>query len=81
MPIANELVTEISRHVAAEQRPDLDIIGIMSSGGSEHLELLLAIHGDNDEPRRFLINLPRTDVSEFESELRLKLNEVVRSTG
>jgi hypothetical protein len=81
MPLNTSVVTEITRHVAAEQSPDLDVVGILSSGGSERIELLLAMAGDNAEPRRYMITVPRTDASELESELRLKLSEVVRSHG
>jgi hypothetical protein len=81
MPLANDLVTEIARSVAAEQGPDLDVLGILSSGGSERIELLVGMPGDDDEPRRYMITVPRTDASEFESQLRTKLSKVVRDHG
>jgi hypothetical protein len=81
MTITNDLLTEITRNVAAEQRPDLDVLGILSNGGDERIELLIARVSEGDEPRRFLITLPRTDVSQFETELRTKLNRVARNRG
>jgi hypothetical protein len=79
MMLATDVVNEISRNVAAEHSPDLDVVGILSAGGSERIELLLAMTGDDDEPRRYMITVPRTDASEFESELRSKLSAVVRN--
>ena len=81
MILANDRVTEITRNVAHEQSPDLDVVGILSSGGSERIELLLAMNGEDDERRRYMITVPRTDALEFESELRTKLSEVVRLHG
>lgn len=79
MTLANDVVAEITRNVAAEQSNDLDVVGILSAGGSERIELLVAMTGVDAEPRRYMITVPRTDASEFESELRTKLGEVVRN--
>lgn len=79
MPLSN--IAEITRNVAAEQSPALDVVGVLSSGGSESIELLLAMRGTDDESRRYMITVPRTDATEFESELRRKLNEVVIGHG
>ena len=79
MMLATDVVTEISRNVAAEQSPDLDVLGILSAGGGERIELLFSMTDDQDEPRRYMITVPRTDASEFESQLRTKLSEVVRN--
>ena len=81
MILANDRVTEITRNVAQEQSPGLDVVGILTSGGSERVELLLAMAGDDAEPRRYMITVPRTDASQLESELRTKLSEVVRNHG
>jgi hypothetical protein len=78
MILATDVVNEISRSVVAEHGPDLDVVGILSAGGSERIELLVAMASADDEPRRYMITVPRTDASEFESELRTKLSEVVR---
>ena len=79
MILATDVVNEISRNVAAEHSPGLDVVGILSAGGSERIELLVAMASLDDEPRRYMLTLPRTDASEFEAELRSKLNEVVRN--
>lgn len=79
MMLATDVVNEISRSVAAEHSPDLDVVGILSAGGSERIELLVAMSTLDDAPRRYMITVPRTDASEFESQLRLKLGEVVRN--
>jgi hypothetical protein len=81
MTLTNSAVSEITRNVAAEQTPDIDIVGVLSSGGSERIELLLAMRGTDEESRRYMITVPRTDAGEFESELRRKLNEVVIAHG
>ena len=77
--IANNLVTEITRSVAAEQSANLNVLGILSDGGSERVELLFGMADQYDEQRRYLITVPRTDAGEFETTLRSKLSEVVRS--
>jgi hypothetical protein len=80
MILATDVVNEISRNVAAEHSPGLDVVGILSAGGSERIELLVAMSShQDDEPRRYMLTLPRTDASQFEAELRSKLNEVVRN--
>lgn len=81
MHLTTNAVTEISRNVAAEQSPDLDVVAVLSSGGSDRIELLLAMASADEEPRRYMITVPRTDASELESELRTKLREVVRNHG
>ena len=82
MPLTNTAVSEITRNVAAEQSPDLDLVGVLSNGGGESIELLLAMRREDVEaPRRYMITVPRTDASQLESELRRKLNEVVTSHG
>lgn len=79
MMLATDVVNEISRNVAAEQSPDLDVLGILSAGGSERIELLVAMADGQDEQRRYMITVPRTDATEFESALRSKLSAVVRN--
>jgi hypothetical protein len=79
MHLTTDAVSEISRIVAAEQSPDLDVVAVLSSGGSDRIELLLAMASANEEPRRYMITVQRTDATELESELRLKLGNVIRN--
>ena len=79
MMLATDVVNEISRSVAAEQSPDLDVLGILSAGGSERIELLVAMADGHDEQRRYMITVARTNATEFETELRSKLSAVVRN--
>jgi hypothetical protein len=58
MTLSADTITEISRSVAAEHSPDIEVLGVVSSeGGSDRVELLITITGCHTEPCRFLINL------------------------
>jgi hypothetical protein len=71
-----DTITAISRAIAADNDPRLEVIGVASSdGGSDRVELLVTLRGCHQEPCILMLNLTRTEPSQFERELRLKLRE------
>jgi len=71
-----DTITAISRAIAAAHDPSLEVIGVASSdGGSDRVELLVTIVGCHQEPCILMLNLTRTETSQFERELRLKLRK------
>ena len=79
MPLSLDAITQISRAVAREHRRDLEIMGVTSTeGGSDRVELLIAIKGCHEGPCRLSLNLNRSDGQDFETELKGKLDEALR---
>jgi hypothetical protein len=71
-----DTITAISRAIAADHDPRLEVVGVASSdGGSDRVELLVTIVGCHQEPCILMLNLTRTETSQFERELKLKLRE------
>lgn len=80
MPLSIEDIIKISRAVALEHRPDLEILGVTSAqGGSDRVELLIAVKGCHKTPCRITLNLNRADGEDFERDLKSKLDEAFRS--
>jgi len=71
-----DTVTAISRVVTADHDPPLEVVGVASSdGGSDRVELLVTVVGCHQEPCVLMLNLTRTETSQFEHELKAKLRE------
>ena len=79
MSVALDVVTTISRDVIAQVRGDVELLGVLSDGGSERIELLVTIAGCHREPCRIVLNLTRGDAADFENELREKLRQALMS--
>jgi hypothetical protein len=80
MSIPIEAIIEISRAVAAEQSPSIEVVALASNdGGTGRIELLLTIAGCHIEPCRLLLNLDRADQATFEAALRDKLRTALRT--
>lgn len=80
MSLSIEDLIRISRAVALEHRPDLEILGVTSAqGGSDRVELLIAMKGCHKSPCRISLNLNRADGEDFERDLKSKLDEAFRS--
>lgn len=76
MSLSLDTITSIGRDIAAANDPPLELVGVASSdGGSDRVELLVTIVGCHDEPCVLMLNLTRTETSQFERELKDKLRE------
>jgi len=79
MPVSLDVVTQISRAVAAEQNPHVEGITVASTSADAHrVELLVTLGRSPFEQRRLLLNLSRTESTTFERQLRAKLQEFQR---
>ena len=76
MALSLDTITAISRDIAADHDPALQVVGVASSdGGSDRVELLVTIVGCHQEPCILMLNLTRAETSQFERELKDKLRE------
>ena len=79
MGVTLDTVTAISKSVAAEHDRTLRVDGVtFSDGGTERVEVLVAIAGCHAGQCRFAVNVTRSDDTAFERDLRAKLSEVLR---
>jgi hypothetical protein len=77
MSVSLDLVTAISRAVAAEEGLDVQLINVASTNAEAHrVELLMTLARPSFEPRRVLLNLSRKEPAAFERQLRAKLHEI-----
>jgi hypothetical protein len=71
-----DTIAAISRDITADHDPPLEVVGVASSdGGSNRVELLVTIVGCHQEPCVLMLNLTRTEASQFEREFKDKLRE------
>jgi hypothetical protein len=81
MPMTLGEIDVTSREVI-RQYPSLEVLAVTAlDGGSNRVELLLAVHRSLEESCRVLLNLPRGGRAELEHELRRKLTDVRLSAG
>jgi hypothetical protein len=77
MSVSLDLVTSISRAVAAETGLDVQLITVASANAEAHrVELLITFVRPSFEARRILLNLSRKEPAAFERQLRAKLYEI-----
>lgn len=77
MSVPLDVVSTISRAVASEQGPLVEIVTIASSDGEAgRVELLIAV-GDRPELDRFMLNLDRHTPAIFELQLRAALKQAL----
>ena len=77
MSVSLDMVTAISRAVAAEEGLDVQRITVASTDAEAHrVELLVTLVRPPFEPRRVLLNLSRKEPAAFERQLRAKLYEI-----
>jgi hypothetical protein len=80
MPLAQEQITGIAQEVIRTYPRPLELVGVMASeGGSNRVEIMVTVKGCHDAPCRLMLNLSRGDRAALESELRRKLQELLRS--
>ena len=74
-------VTRIAKDVAQQESPSLHVVGVMvSEGGGDYVEVILRIHGCQEEPCQVAIGLFRNVEeavlrAEIEDKLRRHLAE------
>jgi hypothetical protein len=79
MPLPHDEITSISAEII-RQSPPLELVGVAAAdGGSSRVELMVTVKGCHEEPCRLVLNLPRGDRRSFETELRLKLQTLLRT--
>lgn len=68
-------ITELSRTIAeGYDDPELEVVGVaVTHGGSDRVELLVSIPGAPDGPRIRMLNLTRSQKSDFERDFRSRL--------
>ena len=75
-----ETVTALSRAVAAEYDPSLQVVGVASTNGeSGRVELLATIRGCHQEPCVIMLNVTRLGEGAFEKDLREKFRDALAS--
>ena len=78
-PMSLPDVTRVSREIAADYDPRLQVIGVAStSGESGRVELLLTIQGCHREPCVIMLNVTRVGHAAFEHELRAKFFQALQ---
>ena len=77
MSVSLPEITALSREVVQEHRQELDVVSVTTGGDSERVEVMVDICGCHDEPCRFVVNVSRADVQQFDKEFRSKLNEAL----
>ena len=79
MALNLDTIAAISRDITADQDPPLEVVEVVgvasSDGGSDRVELLVTIVGCHQEPCVLMLNLTRTEASQFEREFKDKLRE------
>jgi hypothetical protein len=71
MTLSLDQVTALSRAVVAQERRDVEVVGVLSSvGGSGHVELLVKLRECRDDRCRAVLSLTRMDDAGFEGDLR-----------
>lgn len=82
MGVTLDKIAARGRAVLREQSRGLQLAGVRSTvGGSERVELLVAIDDDQDGPGRFMVNVTRSGCDAFEHDLRSKLDVALRKRG
>jgi hypothetical protein len=72
-------IMEVSRSVAAEHSPRLEVLGVVSTeGGSNRVEVLITIAGCLTDSCRLIINLSRAEESELKAQLRQKFRAALQ---
>jgi hypothetical protein len=73
-----DAVTALSRDVAAEYDPRLEVIGVTSTAGeSSRVEVFVTLRGCHPEPCVLLVNLNRQGHEAFERDLRAQLRRAL----
>jgi len=73
-----DTVNALSRDVAAEYDPRLEVIGVASTAGeSSRVEVFVTVRGCHQEPCVLMVNLTRQGHEAFERDLRDKLHRAL----
>ena len=80
MSINLDRVTAISREVAADVDPRLNVVGVTATeGGGVRVELLVTISGCHAEPCIHLLNVSRAEPDALERDVRAQLQRALAS--
>jgi len=75
-----DMVTALSREVAAEYDSRLEVIGVAASAGeSSRVEVFVTVRGCHQDPCVLMVNLNRQGHQAFERDLRAKLHRALVS--
>lgn len=78
MTLSLDAVAAIVRTVAGEHPSPVRLLGIASAtGGTSRVELLVSVTDRHETPSLVMLNVSRTDSSQLEREIRVKLREAV----
>ena len=76
MTLSLDVVIDLGREVAAEQHSGFEVLAVASAcGGTDRVELLVAIAGCRHGRCVWMLNLARTTQVQFTGELRAKLRD------
>ena len=78
MSVSVAEVTALSREVVLQHGRGLDVLSVTTGGDSERVEVMIDVGGCHQEPCRFVINLSRANVADFERDFRIKLAEALQ---
>ena len=78
MTVPLDVVAQITRSVAAEHDPRIDVVVVASTSPDGHrVEVLVTLPGIDVERSRLLLNLSRHEPAAFERQFRAKLKEAL----
>ena len=77
MSVSLPEITALSREVVQQHGRGLDVVSVTTGGDNERVEVMVDIGGCHKEPCRFVVNVSRADVQQFDKEFRSKLNEAL----
>ena len=69
-------IANLCRNVAFDQGRAFRVVGVTStSGGSDHVEVLVTVEECDRQPCRFVLNVSRADPHALQTAFRAKLRE------
>ena len=72
-------ITELSRSIAEDYDSELEVVGVAAThGGSDRVELLVSMFDPADGRRMRMLNLTRTKKTDFERDLRSRLQQSLK---
>jgi hypothetical protein len=78
MKMSLDAVAAIARAAASEHASRLRVLGVASiRGATTRVELLVRVTDHGRPPRLVMLNVSRTEPSQLEREIRLKLREAL----
>lgn len=79
MGVALPDIAALSRTVVHDHAGGMEVIAVTATeGATDRVEVLVTIGGCHHDPCRFIVNVTRTDSTEFEKDFRGKLIEALQ---